>query len=600
MPDFIKYSTSAQTLALKEGDFYIGTGDVSKATTAITDYWNGVTPPTGGYAIYLSKATQGPSIFIVANDAELITGTNLIGSQSFTTAAQCFNWYLTQPDKMVLNSDYPPIRTDGLLLNYTAGFVPSYPKNGTTIYDLSVTQSGNGTLTNGPTYNAANNGYLQLDGSNDHINCGDILKTQTNTFTINIVATLNQTQLISSGNYIGTLFGRFGTASSFRDYQITVRNLNNAASATQYQIGFTTTSQGATASTDNVLGTASFSTTPRVFTFSQDAGVLSYYLDGVFVRSVTPTQYTPAPSTRVAIGLTDNSTKSQYLRGRIHQVLFYNVALNSTQVTQLYNSGLELSNAYDTDALAFFNAAGITDLTQKVAVNQLVLDLKAYGIYTKINALYPFVGGTATTHKYNLKNPLDTDAAFRIVFSGGWTHDSNGITSDGTTAYARTFVKMNTSGQIGNRANHWSSYNRSFSTLSSSYNGLFDTARGVQFGWGRFQTGGNNNWWVGLQSWGNTNVAASTGFINGSCTLASNNGILYKNGVSIFTAAFSSLATANEYYLGAMNENGTSIVGYNDTNVAFASLGSSSLTAVEAANFYIAVQKFQTTLGRQV
>jgi len=499
-----------------------------------------------------------------------------------------------------MNSDYPPIRTDGLLLNYTAGFVPSYPKNGTTIYDLSVAQSGNGTLTNGPTYNAANNGYLQLDGTNDYINCGDILKTQTNTFSINIVATLNQTQLLTSGNYFGTLFGRFGTDGWYRDYQITVRNLNNAASATQYQIAFTTSNQASSAFTDNVLGTASFSTTPRIFTFSQNAGVLSYYLDGVFVGSINSTQYTPAANTRVNIGFSDNSTKYLYLRGRIHQVLFYNVALNNTEVTQLYIAGLEASNAYDTNALAFFTAAGITDLTQKLAVNQLVVDLKNYGIWTKINALYPFVGGTATSHKYNLKNPLDTDAAFRIVFSGGWTHDSNGITGDGTTAYARTFVKMNTSGQIGNRANHWSSYNRSFSAGGSFYNGLFDTSRGVQFGWGRFVAGANNTWWVGLQSWGNTSVAASTGFINGSCTLAAGTGILYQNGVSIFSAAFSSLATANEYYLGAMNEDGASIVGYNDTNVAFASLGSNSLTAVEAANFYTAVQKFQTTLGRQV
>ena len=38
---------------------------------------------------------------------------------------------------------------------------------------------------------------------------------------------------------------------------------------------------------------------------------------------------------------------------------------------------------------------------------------------------------------------------------------------------------------------------------------------------------------------------------------------------------------------------------FNNATVALASLGN-SLTATDAANFYTAVQAFQTTLGRQV
>jgi hypothetical protein len=57
-----------------------------------------------------------------------------------------------------------------------------------------------------------------------------------------------------------------------------------------------------------------------------------------------------------------------------------------------------------------------------------------------MKALYPFVGGTAETHKFNLINPLDTNAAFRLAFNGGWTHDSNGVTPNGTNGYANTFL----------------------------------------------------------------------------------------------------------------------------------------------------------------
>ena len=97
------------------------------------------------------------------------------------------------------------------------------------------------------------------------------------------------------------------------------------------------------------------------------------------------------------------------------------------------------AGGFDPDAQAFITAAGITDNTQKTAINTLVLDMKGFGIWTKMKAIYPFVGGTASSHKFNLKNPLDTNAAFRLSFIGGWTHDANGIKANGTNGYADTF-----------------------------------------------------------------------------------------------------------------------------------------------------------------
>ena len=99
--------------------------------------------------------------------------------------------------------------------------------------------------------------------------------------------------------------------------------------------------------------------------------------------------------------------------------------------------------AIDPDAQAFLTAAGITDATITSAINTLVIDLKGYNLWNKMIAIYPFVGGTSTTHKYNLKNPVDTDAAFRLVFNGGWTHSSNGILGNGTNSYANTKLGMN-------------------------------------------------------------------------------------------------------------------------------------------------------------
>jgi hypothetical protein len=170
MPNAIKYSASAQTLALKKGNFYIGTGDVGKGPTSTTDYYNGITPPAGGYTIYLNKASGGPSIYTAANDSALISLSNTIAGQTFATAAAALAWFATQTDKMVFNIDYPAIITDGLVLNLDAGFTPSYPTTGTTWYDVS-SGGNNGTLTNGPTFSSANGGSIVFDGSDDKVIC---------------------------------------------------------------------------------------------------------------------------------------------------------------------------------------------------------------------------------------------------------------------------------------------------------------------------------------------------------------------------------------------------------------------------------------------
>lgn len=92
----------------------------------------------------------------------------------------------------------------------------------------------------------------------------------------------------------------------------------------------------------------------------------------------------------------------------------------------------------DVDANTFFTAAGITDPTQKSAVTSMVIALKAAGLWTISKAIYPFVGNAAASTKYNLKDPRDLDAAYRIVWAGGVTHDSNGVTFNGTTGVGDT------------------------------------------------------------------------------------------------------------------------------------------------------------------
>lgn len=171
MSNSIKYSVSAQSLALRKGDFFIGTGDVGKGPSSTTGYFKATAPPPGGYRIYLyNDALSGDIAYhTAANDSELISFTNRVSGESFTTANECLTYYATQTDKICFNREYEPIVTDGLVLNLDAGFTPSYPRSGTTWYDI-CSSGKNGTLVNGPTFNSVDGGSIVFDGVDDVCN----------------------------------------------------------------------------------------------------------------------------------------------------------------------------------------------------------------------------------------------------------------------------------------------------------------------------------------------------------------------------------------------------------------------------------------------
>jgi 2-hydroxy-3-keto-5-methylthiopentenyl-1-phosphate phosphatase len=91
----------------------------------------------------------------------------------------------------------------------------------------------------------------------------------------------------------------------------------------------------------------------------------------------------------------------------------------------------------------------------------------------------------------------------------------------------------------------------------------------------------------------------SLGLFIGS-TQASNSRKIYQNGIlkAENTANDTSTLPTVEMVLGAVNKD--SVIGfYGQREYSFFSIGD-GLTDTEAANLYTAVQRFQTTLGRQV
>ena len=278
-------------------------------------------------------------------------------------------------------------------------------------------------------------------------------------------------------------------------------------------------------------------------------------------------------------------------------------AANFYTAVQAYQTTLGRSvgtqSVSDSDAQAFVNAAVIEDQIEATAINTLVTDLKSYGIWTKMKAIYPFCGGTASAHKWNLKDPRDLDAAFRLVFSGGWTHSSNGALPNGTNGYANTYFQANT---LSSSSAHVSFYSRT------------DTAAGDKCEIGaNMPIGTFNNFELGMLIKHTSNLAYpivgyalypsvantnSQGFYI-SRRNDSTNVILDKNGSKILTGAQTASLPPHKVYIGAVNRGDTSITRYTDRQCAFASIGD-GLTDTEASNLYTAVQAYQTSLSRNV
>jgi hypothetical protein len=217
-----------------------------------------------------------------------------------------------------------------------------------------------------------------------------------------------------------------------------------------------------------------------------------------------------------------------------------------------------------------------------------------------MKAIYPFVGGSANSHKFNLKDPRDLDAAYRLVFNGGWVHSTSGAQPNGTTGYADT--KLIPSSALNLNSTHLSVY------LNTNYaSGPDAVDMGVE------DASYTNRLFIEPSSGGNVysiNNSNGNSYINisdsNSLGLYVNNRIsstainLFKNNIKLIndTTRTSSALSVRPLYIGAHNFVGSASY-LSPRRQAFASIGD-GLTDVEALAFYTAVQTFQTTLGRAV
>jgi hypothetical protein len=250
-----------------------------------------------------------------------------------------------------------------------------------------------------------------------------------------------------------------------------------------------------------------------------------------------------------------------------------------------------IQSGVDADYLAFYNrviaAGGSLTSTEQSATNQLVLSLKANGIWTPMKAIYPMVGASAAACAQNLKS-----SSFTGSFTSGWTFASTGAKPNGTGAYMNTGLVPSTN--LSQNSTSISYYSRTNYTATTEFEMGVDSGQSIIY----------MAIYAGGFSYGNIN-----GFGDVSATSSSNTQAFYqvirnnatqynwfRNGTkSVANMNSSSNLATGAIYIGASNGAGL----YTRKECAFSSI-SNGLTDTEASNFYTAVQAFQTTLSRQV
>ena len=498
---------------------------------------------------------------------------------------------------------------NGLVVLLDAGKVDSYPKVSNLWNDIGV-NTNNSTLNGGYTFSSSDGGSVQLNGTTAYVTCGlaqSIGADPFSPFSMVVwskkIATIANTPQTIVERYQGiTLSYRFGwqivydtRSSGFSEGDITI-HMNNSQWIDSY----------ITATNSNPVNQW------KHITFTYDGSVGYLYVDGNLMSSAN--RPTPHPSG----GISANSRNlnlgylsvhnSQFLNGNIAQLLVYNRTLTATEVMQNFTATRSrfVSKGIDSDSQNFLNAAMINNAQIANAVNNLVLDLKKFGLWSKMRAIYPIVGGNAWSHKFNLKDPRDADSAYRLFFSGSWTHGSTGMTP--SSAYANTyFIPVNNSSL---NSSHVSFYSRTNSDGGSgAYTSYVDIGGSNQLG----SAGGtglalrtsdifSGRVDVYPNSASDAATASNTdsrGFYIASRTSSTSTKI-YKNGLIVGSNSTAGNRSTKSLLISAdSKDNPDQIVRYSNRQSAFITIGD-GLTDTESANFYTAVQAFQTLLGRQV
>ena len=321
IPNKIKYTSGITTSdTIKVKNFGIGMVDGGRyGPTSETNFWMGISPATSGYTIYGNKEVLGPVIYGPQNDAELIEFAKKIVNPNITNISQALLGFTTgATDAICVNRDYESIVTSGLVMNLDAGYTPSYPRTGTTWYDVSY--SGvNSTLVNGITYGSPNGGSIVFDGTNDYA------VTQTNINPPNITLEFFYKSLIND-SYQYLISNARDCCGTYKGYELRV-----VTGLPRFSIW--------NSSDSSVIGSSILLNQINHLAATYDGSQSRIYQNGTLISTTNSTLgIGNPPSYNLAIGGMGLNPAAYNLNGEIYLGRIYNRSLSPSEILQNYQS----------------------------------------------------------------------------------------------------------------------------------------------------------------------------------------------------------------------------------------------------------------------
>jgi hypothetical protein len=245
------------------------------------------------------------------------------------------------------------------------------------------------------------------------------------------------------------------------------------------------------------------------------------------------------------------------------------------------------SSAYETEAQKFIDSAGITDLTQRFAINSLVKQLKDSALWTKFGAIYPLVGGTASSMKWNLKDPRDLDLAYRLTFYGSPIYAPTGVLFPTSADYADTHLS---DAILTYNDNSVSYYSRTQNAVSGYDMGCYD--HGIPYNELAIYHQDDATNWFGYYKFAPMPPITKGLFM---LSATANDVIRYENGVAKNSKGSPPVAGSTGYTILLGFVKGASAGGQRECGLAAIGNG---LTNAQAITFFYIVQNFVNELGR--
>jgi hypothetical protein len=479
----------------------------------------------------------------------------------------------------------PKITTTGILLEVDAANASSYTSGSSTWVNVFRPGTRNGTINGTLGFNQDDSkGALTFPGTAssyvDFCNIGDLSVSWS--FQVAVKPAPS-----ASGNYTILSYASGSNTGSWT-YKLDYSSSNQSAVLSVFS---TTGSARIVHQVTGSVPTGSWS----IINASYGNTVVGMYVNGQPTDYVVTTGSTAGynANNRLYLGGTFGVTSSFYT-GSMASFFSYNTDVPNTQLVQNYNAyatrfGLPPSIlapvATDPDALRFISIAEITNATQATAINNLVVGLKGAGLWTLLEAIYPLVGGTAFSHKYNLKSPL----TYPVLWVGGVTHSSLGVVGNGTGYGNTQFIPT----ALPQNSIHIGTYSRTSITGGSQHIGGI-----VRFVGSVFFDGMN---WLGDTAYMNMNNDNNSGGPSG-ITLNSIGSIILNRRDSTTLRGYVQGATADTISAGRTSNgifSSSLIFAKGTTTYSFAHIGA-GLTDEQAILLQNIIQTYQTALGRQV